>query len=51
VNLWVYSNLIKERNVSERPIEITGENVLEIDRLLRIVIKCDAQSVRREKVE
>ncbi len=51
VNFWVYANLIKKRQILQGAIEVSTENLLEIDRLSRIVIERDAYSVGREKFE
>jgi hypothetical protein len=39
MNFRVYANLTEERRVSQRAIEVSCENVLEVDRPLRVVIK------------
>lgn len=47
VHLGVDSDLIEERQVTERPVEFAGQDRPKVDRLLGAVVKLDAKDIRR----
>ena len=48
VHLRVDSNLIEERQVTERAIEFAGQDRPKVNRLLGAVVKLDAKDMRRD---